>query len=146
MMNIESGVELERAVARVATAMGLIVETQVQMLDRMWGPRRHVDLVLSSPTSDRMLGIECKYQRVRGTAEERIPLTVEDIGEWPIDGLVVIHGDGFSRDFKAFLRARGRVIEYRQLAEYLRFYFRLPRDVGQQGELALNGSLEVQTD
>ena len=146
MIEITSGRELELAVTRVGEAMGLIVETQVEMLDRIWGPRRHVDVVLSSPNGERMLGIECKYQQVRGTAEERIPLTVEDIADWPIDGIVVLHGDGFSKDFVAFLRGRGRLVLFSRLPEYLRFYFRLPREVGHQGQLALEGELPIQVD
>lgn len=146
MIEIRSGRELELAVARVGEAMGLMVETQVEMLDRIWGPRRHVDIVLSSSDGERMLGIECKYQQVRGTAEERIPLTVEDIADWPIDGIVVLHGDGFSKDFVAFLRGRGRLVLFQRLPEYLRFYFRLPREVGHQGQLALENDAPIQVD
>ena len=109
------------------------------MGDRIWGPRRHVDVVLSKPDSERIIGIECKYQRVTGTVEEKIPLTVEDINDWPIRGIVVIHGEGFSRDFVPFLRGRGRIVEFKRLAEWLRFYFRLPRERALQAEMLLNG-------
>ena len=139
MLEIKSGADLERAVVRVGEALGLEVETQVVMGDRIWGPRRHVDVVLSKPDSERIIGIECKYQRVTGTVEEKIPLTVEDINDWPIRGIVVIHGEGFSRDFVPFLRGRGRIVEFKRLAEWLRFYFRLPRERALQAELLLNG-------
>lgn len=139
MIEVNSGPELERAVARVGEALGLDVETQVVMGDRIWGTRRHVDVVLSKPDSERIIGIECKFQRVPGTVEERIPLTVEDISDWPIRGIVVIHGGGFSRDFVPFLRGRGRIVEFKRLTEWLRFYFRLPRERAQQAELLLNG-------
>ncbi len=138
-MNINSGAELERAVAQVGEALGLEVERQVVMGDRIWGTRRHVDVVLSKPDTERMLGIECKFQQSRGTAEEKIPLTVEDLEDWPIRGIVVLHGDGFSRDFKPFLKGRGRIVEFKRLAEWLRFYFRLPRERAQQAEMMLNG-------
>ena len=139
MLEIKSGADLERAVVQVGEALGLEVETQVVMGDRIWGPRRHVDVVLSKPDSERIIGIECKYQRVTGTVEEKIPLTVEDINDWPIRGIVVIHGEGFSRDFVPFLRGRGRLVEFKRLAEWLRFYFRLPRERALQAELLLNG-------
>ena len=144
MIEIRSGADLERAVAQVGEALGLEVETQVVMGDRIWGPRRHVDVVLSKQDSERIIGIECKYQRVSGSVEEKIPLTVEDIEDWPIRGIVVLHGEGFSRDFKPFLRGRGRIVEVRRLVEWLRFYFRLPREQAEQAEMMLNG--EVQTD
>ncbi len=143
MIEIKSGADLEHAVAIVGKALGLEVERQVVMGDRIWGPRRHVDVVLSKPASERILGIECKFQRSKGTVEEKIPLTVDDMEDWPIRGIVVIHGEGFSKDFRPFLKGRGRIVEYKRLAEWLRFYFRLPREAGHQAELALNGSLEV---
>lgn len=139
MMEIKSGSELEQAVAKVGAALGLEVETQVVMGDRIWGTRRHVDVVLSKPDTERMLGIECKYQRSKGTVEEKIPLTVEDMEDWPIRGIVVLHGEGFSRDFRPFLKGRGRIVEFNRLAEWLRFYFRLPRERARQAEMILNG-------
>lgn len=139
MIEIRSGVDLERAVAQVGEALGLEVETQVVMGDRIWGPRRRVDVVLSKPDSERMIGIECKFQRVGGSAEEKIPLTVEDMEDWPIRGSVVLHGEGFSRDFKPFLKGRGRIVEFTRLVEWLRFYFRLPRKQAEQAEMMLNG-------
>ena len=139
MMEINSGSELEQAVAKVGAALGLEVETQVVMGDRIWGTRRHVDVVLSKPDTERMLGIECKYQRSKGTVEEKIPLTVEDMEDWPIRGIVVQHGEGFSRDFRPFLKGRGRIVEFNRLAEWLRFYFRLPRERARQAEMILNG-------
>ena len=123
----------------VGEALGLEVERQVVMGDRIWGTRRHVDVVVSKPGSERMLGIECKYQRNRGTVEEKIPLTVEDMEDWPIRGIVVLHGEGFSRDFIPFLKGRGRIVEFKRLAEWLRFYFRLPRERARQAEMILNG-------
>ena len=145
-MNITTGQQLERAVLELAQALGLEARSQVAMGKRIWGRGRRVDVVLRHPETGQRLGIECKYQNVLGSAEEKIPLTITDMEAWPIRGLVVLHGEGFSRDFKPFLRARGRIVEFKRLAEWLRFYFRLPREVGQQGEMQLNGALEAQAD
>ena len=139
-MDITSGADLEKAVALVGEALGLEVERQVVMGDRIWGTRRHVDIVLSKPDTERMLGIECKYQRSKGTVDEKIPLTVEDMEDWPIRGIVVLHGEGFSRDFRPFLKGRGHIVEFKRLAEWLRFYFRLPRERARQAELLPNGN------
>ena len=145
-MNITTGQQLERAVLELAQALGLEARSQVAMGKRIWGRGRRVDVVLRHPETGQRLGIECKYQNVLGSAEEKIPLTITDMEAWPIRGLVVLHGEGFSRDFKPFLRARGRIVEFKRLAEWLRFYFRLPREVGQRGEMQLNGTLEAQAD
>ena len=107
MIEISSGGDLERAVALVGEALGLEVETEVYMGDRIWGARRRIDVLLSKPDSERVLGIECKFQRNSGSAEEKIPLTVEDIDDWPIRGIVVVHGTGFSPSFVPFLKGAG---------------------------------------
>jgi hypothetical protein len=72
------------------------------------------------------LGIECKAQETPGTAQEKIPATLEDIQAWPIPGLVVFSGSGFTNDMKAFLIASGRAVELRDLEPWLRLFFSLP--------------------
>ena len=139
MIEISSGGDLERAVALVGEALGLEVETEVYMGDRIWGARRRIDVLLSKPDSERVLGIECKFQRNSGSAEEKIPLTVEDIDDWPIRGIVVVHGTGFSPSFVPFLKGQGRIVEFHRLTEWLRFYFRLSRERAEQAEMVLNG-------
>lgn len=71
------------------------------------------------------LGIECKYQSIKGTAEEKIPTLIQDIDAWPIEGLVVFHGNGFSDNMTAFLLSSGKAVQLEDLEMWLRLYFGL---------------------
>ena len=146
MIDITSGRELESAVAKLGRSLGLEVYQQHKTGRRVWGRARHIDIMLRDPEQRLRLGIECKYQGVAGTAEEKIPGTIQDMAAWAMRGVVVIHGDGFSQDFPAFARASGKVIWFEELPDFLIDYFDLPMHYAQQAEMALNGSLEVQTD
>ena len=138
-MEITTGRQLEEAVANLGRALGLDVRTQVRIGRRVWGRQRHIDVVLRSPEMRLRLGIECKYQGVAGTAEEKIPATIEDIEAWPFRGLVVFHGDGFSENFPPYLRGKGKAISFDELTDWLIEFFDLPTESYVQAELALNG-------
>lgn len=114
------------ACAQVARDLGLGVETEVYVGRRIWGARRRIDLVLTDMVQRRSLGIEVKFQRSSGSAEEKIPSTIEDIGAWPIPGLVVFHGPGFSSHMRSFLQASGKAVELTDMETWLRLYFVLP--------------------
>lgn len=114
-MEIESGRDLERAVVRAGEALGLEAETQVAPGQRIWGRDRRIDLLLTRPDTDMMLGVECKLQRTAGSTEEKILATISDINAWPICGMLVMHSDGFSPDFKAFTRRSGKMVEFDEL-------------------------------
>src|SRR5690606_29308614 len=73
---------LTAACAEVARQLGLEVETEVYVGRRIWGARRRIDVIVTDPTLRRSLGIEVKYQRTAGSAEEKIPSTIEDIRAW----------------------------------------------------------------
>jgi hypothetical protein len=117
---------LAAACADVARDLGLQVETEVYVGRRIWGARRRIDVVVSDPSQRRSLGVEVKYQKTAGSAEEKIPSTIEDIAAWPIPGIVVFHGPGFSANMRAFLLASGKAVELEDLEVWLRLYFALP--------------------
>ena len=121
---------LTAACVEVARNLGLAVETEVYVGRRIWGARRRIDLVVTDPTLRRSLGIEAKYQRTAGSAEETIPSTIEDIRAWPIPGLVCFYGPGFSTNMRSFLQASGKAVELRDLETWLRLYFVLPAPRG----------------
>ena len=73
----------------------------------------------------KILGIECKYQGTSGSAEEKIPATIRDIEHWPIPGIVVIDGPGFSDNMKGFLMATGKTVWFEDLEDWLKLYFML---------------------
>ncbi|HSU39116.1 MAG TPA: PD-(D/E)XK nuclease superfamily protein [Polyangiaceae bacterium] len=122
------GDALELAVANLAQRLGLEVRRQVKVGRRLWGAERRIDVVVTEPTSRRRLGLECKFQGVPGTAEEKIPTTIQDISAWPIPGLVVFSGEGFSPYMRSLLIASGRSVELEDLEAWLRLFFGLPLD------------------
>jgi len=79
-----SGKELQDKVVELARNLGLQAKVEVTAARRLWGAKRHIDVVVVQEKSGRNLGIECKYQRTSGTAEEKIPATIKDIESWPI--------------------------------------------------------------
>ena len=122
---VQSGKDLENSVVQVGVELGLAVETQVAVGRRIWGARRQIDVVLKHPETRASLGIECKYQGSSGSAEEKIPATIEDIRAWPIRGIVVFEGEGFSDNIKAYLLSTGKAVELCDLKKWLELYFGL---------------------
>lgn len=117
------GHELRDRVVELAHKLGLEAKTEVKVARRIWGAQRRIDVVLRKPGSEKVLGIECKYQSAPGTAEEKIAITLEDMKHWPIPGIVVIDGEGFSDKMKGYLIASGKVVEWKDLEEWLRLFF-----------------------
>ena len=120
----KGGKRLENQVEELARKLGLEVKSQVRVGRRIWGPMRKIDLVVWRDPA-RRLGIECKFQKDAGTAEEKIPTLIQDIDAWPIDGLVVFHGEGFSDNMRAFLLSSGKAVQLEDLEIWLRLYFGL---------------------
>jgi len=123
---VSSGDELCGAVGELGKRIGLEVREQFKVARRIWGAERRIDVILKDPRTTKTLGIECKFQSVGGTAEEKIPTTIQDIRAWPIDGLVVFAGPGFTVNMKAFLISTGKAVEFDDLEPWLRLYFGLP--------------------
>lgn len=117
--------ELVARVAAVGAGLGLEARREVRVGRRLWGPVRRIDVVLTEPVTRRRLGIECKFQGEKGTAEEKIPATIQDIGAWPIPGIVVFAGKGFSPHMRQYLIASGKAVEAPDLEDWLRLFFGL---------------------
>ena len=123
---VAGGSELRDKVAALATELGLDVRTEVKVGRRLWGAVRSIDVVLTRKETGKTLGIECKYQGIGGSAEEKVPATIQDIAAWPIPGLVVFGGDGFSTNMVAFFHATGKAVSLSELEPWLRLFFGLP--------------------
>jgi hypothetical protein len=121
-----SGDELAKQVCELGKKLGLEIREQFKVARRIWGAERRIDVILKDPKTSRTLGIECKFQSVGGTVEEKVPSTVQDIEAWPIDGLVVFAGEGFTTNMKSFLISTGKAVELDELEPWLRLYFGLP--------------------
>jgi hypothetical protein len=123
---VSNGDDLVEAVAQLGQELGLEAKEQVRVARRIWGAVRKIDVVLTHPQTRKTLGIECKFQAVTGTAEEKIPSVIEDIGAWPIPGIVVFAGEGFTENMKMFLVSTGKAVEFSELKPWLCLFFGLP--------------------
>ena len=122
---VSGGDALCKSVCELGKSLGLEVREQFKVARRIWGAERRIDVILKDPKTAKTLGVECKFQGVGGTAEEKIPSTIQDIDAWPIDGLVVFTGPGFTENMKAFLISTGKAVEFNDLEPWLRLYFGL---------------------
>ena len=125
---VANGDDLVRAVADLARCLGLECREQVRVARRIWGAARHIDVVITHPQTRKTLGIECKYQAVPGTAEEKIPSVINDIAAWPIPGLVVFAGAGFTENMRSFLISTGKAVELSDAKPWFCLFFGLPLD------------------
>jgi hypothetical protein len=122
---VTNGEELKVAVVAIANTLGLESKTEYKVGRRLWGAARRIDVILRNPATRETLGVECKFQSTPGTAEEKIPGTIQDIKAWPIRGLVVFSGPGFTENMKSFLISTGYAVELDELEQWLRLYFGL---------------------
>lgn len=122
---VTSGDLLCKEVVALGARLGLATREQFKCGRRIWGAERYIDVVLTHVESRRRLGLECKYQGTAGSAEEKIPAIIQDIAAWPIPGLVVFSGNGFSANIKSFLIASGRAVELDELEPWVQLFFGL---------------------
>jgi len=122
---VESGNALRDAVAELGRELGLTAEIEVSVGRRIWGAKRRIDVVLKHAETRVSLGIECKFQGGKGSAEEKIPATIEDIRAWPIRGIVVYSGEGFSSNMVSYLLSTGMAVGFEDLENWLELYFGL---------------------
>ena len=120
---VKSGAELQNAVADLATDPGLEVRKGFVAGRRLWGAEREIDVIVTHPGSRKSMGLECKYQGIGGSAEEKIPATILDVSAWPIPGLVVFSGEGFSANMRSYLMSTGRAVEFEDLEDWLKLFF-----------------------
>ena len=125
---VANGDGLAKAVVQLGRDLGLEAIEQVRVARRIWGAERYIDVVLTHPQTRKTLGVECKFQAVRGTAEEKIPATIKDIEAWPIPGLVVFAGEGFTENMRCFLVSTGRAVEFEEVTPWLCLFFGLRLD------------------
>jgi hypothetical protein len=122
---VRSGRDLEDQVITIGETLGLETQRQVRVGRRIWGAERRIDVILRHPDTRQTLGIECKYQGGGGSAEEKIPATVQDIAAWPIQGIVVFAGQGFSENMRSYLYSTGKAVDLADVEMWLRLFFGL---------------------
>lgn len=122
---VRAGDKLAKQVVEIAKQLDLETREQYKCGRRIWGAERRIDVVVTEPKSRRRLGIECKAQDSKGTAEEKIVATIQDMDAWPIAGLLVFSGEGFSDKMRSFMIASGKAAELADLEAWLRLFFGL---------------------
>lgn len=86
-----------RYVVREYGPRSIEVYDEVNAGTSMIGKQRRLDLLLLHRASGRALALECKYQDSLGTADEKIPYTLEDLSKLRMPACVVYAGVGFSQ-------------------------------------------------
>jgi hypothetical protein len=76
---------------------GLIVYTEVSLGKTIIGKNRKLDIFILRKSDQRSLALECKYQRVSGTADEKIPYALQDLAAMWVPGCLVYAGGGWSQ-------------------------------------------------
>ncbi len=84
---------------------GLSVYREVNMGKSIIGKNRRVDVLVINDEQNKAVALECKYQSVPGTADEKIPYTIQDSNAMQMDAFVVYGGEGFSKGIFHMLEA-----------------------------------------
>lgn len=95
-----NGHAYKRLVARYVLSeygpRGVEVYDEVNAGTSMIGKQRRLDLLLLHRDSARALALECKYQDSSGTADEKIPYSLQDLETLRMPAAIVYAGSGFS--------------------------------------------------
>tara|TARA_E500000331_G_C17270487_1_gene719037 strand:- start:3227 stop:3718 length:492 start_codon:yes stop_codon:yes gene_type:complete len=92
-------------IARRFAAENLKVYREVSIGKTTLGKSRRIDVLVISNDGSKALAIECKYQGVSGTVEEKIPYALEDAMAVRFPCIIVYGGDGFSKGVRHRLDA-----------------------------------------
>ena len=75
---------------------GLVVYVEVSLGKTIIGKDRKVDVFAVRQSDQRALAIECKFQDVQGTTDEKIPYALQDLAAMRVAGCLVYAGGGWS--------------------------------------------------
>lgn len=84
---------------------GLVVYLEVPLGKTIIGKNRKVDVFVVRSSDQRAIALECKYQEVQGTTDEKIPYALEDLGALWVPGCLVYAGAGWSPGIQHMLEA-----------------------------------------
>ncbi len=93
---------------RVFGAHGLTVYTEVSLGKTIIGKSRRIDVFALRKSDQRALAIECKFQNVSGTTDEKIPYALQDLEALWIPGCLAYGGEGWSGGVLQTLRGSRR--------------------------------------
>ncbi len=95
---------------RVFGSRGLVIYTEVSLGKTIIGKNRRIDVFVLREADQRALAIECKFQNVSGTADEKIPYALQDLEALWIPGCLVYGGCGWSDGVLHTLRGSKRAV------------------------------------
>jgi hypothetical protein len=84
---------------------GIQVYEEVNVGTSIIGKQRRVDLFVLQPSERRAIALECKYQDTSGTADEKIPYTLQDLAALRMPSALAYAGAGFSEGVLHLLQA-----------------------------------------
>lgn len=87
---------------------GIRLYREVSLGKTIIGKDRRVDLFLIEVKSNSAFAIECKFQDTQGTADEKIPYTLDDLEALRVPGCMVYAGTGFSIGILHMMKASNR--------------------------------------
>jgi len=75
----------------------LVVYREVNLGKTIIAKDRQIDVFVMRPSDQKAIAIECKYQDVQGTADEKIPYALDDLAALWVPGCLVYAGRGWSK-------------------------------------------------
>ena len=84
---------------------GIRVYREVSLGKMIIGKNRRIDVFIVHEATQRALAIECKYQDVQGTVDEKIPYALQDMEALRVPGCIAYAGEGFSQGILHMLEA-----------------------------------------
>ena len=123
-VELSSG-EFERLIALTGGALGLDYRRRLTVGKTVYGRDREVDVLFRDGRNGNRLAVEAKYQRVTGTADEKLPYAVLNLKTLPLPGVIVYGGGGFHLGALHWLCANAPATDIGRLDEWLTVFFAL---------------------
>jgi hypothetical protein len=117
--------EFERVIALIGFSLGLDYRRKLTVGKTIYGKDREVDVLFRDGRNGNRLAVEAKYQRVTGTADEKLPYAVLNLTTLPLPGVIVYGGGGFHQGALHWLCANTRATDISRLGDWLTVFFAL---------------------
>jgi len=117
--------EFERLISLIGVSAGLDYRRKLTVGKTIYGKDREVDVLFRDARNGNRLAVEAKYQRVTGTADEKLPYAMLNLATLPLPGVIVYGGGGFHLGALHWLCANTRATDIARLSEWLTVFFAL---------------------
>ena len=117
--------EFERLIALIGLSLGLDYRRKMVVGKTIYGRDREVDVLFRDARNGNRVAVEAKYQRVTGTADEKLPYAVLNLATLPLPGVIVYGGGGFHPGALNWLCASTKATDIASLSDWLTVFFAL---------------------